>query len=89
MDDEARKKVESTLGNPVICEFSASILKVRSTLFFFSVVALAVTLGGLTIDKESSFLGLKFSNLTHDFVRDILFWVIIYLTIHFIWGAID
>lgn len=81
--------VENALGNPVMCEFSAPIQKIRSTLFFFSIVGFAVTLGGLTIDQSSSFLGLKFNNLTHDFVRQILFWVILYLIIHFIWGSID
>jgi hypothetical protein len=89
MTDKVKNAVENVIGKPVICEFSGPIQKVRTTLFFFSIVGLAVTLGGLTIDHSSSFLGLKFSNLTHDFVQQILFWVILYLIIHFTWGSID
>lgn len=89
MSDNKIKEVEKTLGAPAICEFQPSIQKTRSTLFFFSAVALVITLGGLNIDQGSSFFGIKFSNLDQVLVNKMLFWVLVYLTLHFIWGSFD
>lgn len=81
--------VEKALGEPVICEFSTPIQKVRGTLFFISVISIALTIGDLHIDSKSSILGLQFTNLSDSLVKNGLFWVVAYLMIHFIWGAAD
>jgi hypothetical protein len=70
MEENDIKAVQNTLGSPIICEFSTPVQKIRSILVFFSIVGLLVTLGDLSIDSDSSLLGLKFNNLSPDFINN-------------------
>lgn len=82
-------KVQKVLGEPIICEFSDKTWRIRTTLFAVSVVSLVVVSANLHIGAGSTVFGLQFSGLTDEVVRTGLFWVIIYLLVHFLWGAVD
>lgn len=87
--DSEVAKVQRVLGEPVICEFSDKTWRIRTTLFAVSVVSLVVVTANLHIEPGSTVFGLQFSGLTDDVVRTGLFWVTVYLLVHFVWGAFD
>jgi hypothetical protein len=70
--EENIKAVEKTLGEPVFCEFDEKTWKIRTKLIMASVTSVAVVLGNLHIEPGSSILGLKFSGITDQIVRNIL-----------------
>jgi len=88
-DDNMIKEVEEALGKPVLCDLSDKAWRVRTNLIIASVVSIAMVLGGLHIKPGSSVLGLQFDGLTDDLVRNILFWITLYLLLHFVWNSID
>lgn len=86
-DIEAVRKI---LGEPVICEFDGTTQKIRNTLFLFSIISIVYVIAGLKINsKDSSILGLKFNGLNDELFHYILFFSVLYLSMHFIWCAID
>lgn len=88
-DDNKIKEVEEALGKSVLCDLSDKAWRVRTNLIVVSVISAAMVLGGLHIKPGSSVLGLQFDGLTDDLVRNILFWVTLYLLLHFLWNSID
>jgi hypothetical protein len=88
-DDQKLKAVKDVLGEPVICEFSDNVLKIRNNLIVSSVISIYIVTAALYVDPDSRFLGLKFGGLTDEAVRNGLFFLTLYLLIHFIWSAFD
>ncbi len=92
MEEDKKKRiaaVQKVLGEPVFCEFDTKTQKIRTTLFLLSVITIAYVLGGLEVEKGSSFLGLKFAGLNDGLFRNLLLGAVAYLAMHFIWCAID
>lgn len=83
------EKVEKALGEPVSIEFTEYERRLRNNLFFISVISIAMTLGGLQLDGNSSFLGLRFNGLTDSIITKGLFYINIYMLLHFFWCSID
>lgn len=89
MNDKEVEQVRKSLGTPVFPEFPEYIRKIRMNLIIVSIISLAVTIGSISIDPSSSFLGFKFNGLTTGLIHKILFVTNIYLLVHFIWGCAD
>ena len=83
------KAVQKVLGEPVFCEFDTKTQKIRTTLFLLSVISITFVLGDLEIKEGSSFLGLKFDGLNNNLFRYLLLSAVVYLSMHFVWCAID
>lgn len=77
------------MGEPVFIEFSENTFKIRKNLLIASAASLAVVIADLNIHPDSSFLGLKFHNLTDTVLTGGLIVVTFYLLLHFIWSAFD
>ena len=90
-DEEAKKiaAVEKALGEPVFIGFDDKTTKIRTSLFLLSVVSIGYALGGLQIDENSSFLGLKFTGLNDELFRTGLLVTMVYLLVHFLWNSVD
>lgn len=54
-----------------------------------SFISLFMTLGGIEIDPNSTFFGLKFTGLSNDLIYSGLLVIIIYLLTHFVWCAYE
>lgn len=90
LDDEKKvAAVQKVLGEPVFCELSQSAWKIRTNLIVTSVISISIVFAGLHIDSESTFLGLKFKGLNDIIITRALFWITLYLLIHFLWSAWD
>ncbi|WP_324046625.1 hypothetical protein [Aeromonas caviae] len=77
--------VDSILKNPVVNEQTETQRKIKNNIVAFSVVSIFIYHGGLSISKESTFLGLKFDGLTDGLIYLGLFTLIIYSCIHYLW----
>jgi hypothetical protein len=80
--------VKKALGEPFAAEFSDKIWKIRTNLLVVSLISLFVIKARLRIE-ESTILGIKFAGLTDELVHRGLFWITLYLTIHFGWSSWD
>ncbi|MBI5900215.1 MAG: hypothetical protein HZB40_13410 [Rhodocyclales bacterium] len=87
--DDAFRAVENVLGEPAFAEFPQNAWKIRTNLIMASVISVTVALAGLHIDRDSTLLGLKFNGLNDFVFRTGLFWITLYLLLHFIWSAFD
>jgi len=83
------KAVEEVLGKPFALEFEPYAGKVRNRLIWISLISLFITIGNLTLDSDSSFLGLRFEGITQDHVELPLLLISLYLLIHYIWLCKD
>lgn len=88
-DEQKLKAVKKVLGEPVFCELSDKAWKIRTNLIIASVISISIVIADLHIDPSSTVLGLKFTGLTDTVVRSGLFWITLYLIMHFIWSAWD
>ena len=82
-------KILKTLEEPVIIEFTESVQKIRKNIILSSFISLFITIGGVQIDPESTFFGLKFSDLSNELIYNGLLIILIYLLIHFLWRSYD
>lgn len=87
--EELSRAVEKALGEPVAPELSANAWKIRTNLLVVSVIAIGVVLADLRIDPSSTVLGLRFSGFTDSVLRNGLLLILCYLTVHFLWTALD
>jgi len=88
-DERDLEAVRKALGEPFASEFSDKVWKIRTNLFVVSFVSLFVVLARLRIEPESTVFGLQFAGLTDEVVRNGLFWVTLYLALHFLWSSFD
>lgn len=90
-DDIARQieAVRKVLGEPVMCEFSTTVLKTRTTLFVISIISISVVLLDLKIDPTSTVLGIRFQGIDDGMIHTALFWIVLYLVLHFFWSSWD
>ncbi len=88
-DEKSLDAVRKALGEPFASEFSDKVWKIRSHLVVASVISLFVGLAGLRIEPGSTVFGLRFAGLTDETVRSGLFWITVYLTVHFVWSSFD
>ena len=89
-DHEPRlNAVRKALGEPAFCELSDKAWRIRTNLIIVSVVSAGVVLWDLHISPDSTVFGLKFSGLTDAVLRRGLFWVLLYLVVHFLWCSFD
>jgi len=77
------------LGEPVAPELQNNAWKIRTNLIIASVIAITIVLADLRIDPESTVLGLKFSGFSDTVLRTGLLLIVVYLSIHFLWTAVD
>lgn len=87
--DKSVDAVEKALGEPAFTEFPENSWKIRTNLIFASTVAIAVVLGNLHIDPDSSIFGLKFKGLSDTIITNGLIAAVSYLLLHFLWVSID
>ncbi len=88
-DEKDLEAVRKALGEPFASEFSDKVWKIRTNLLVISVVSLFVVLARLRIEPESTVFGLRFAGLTEAVIRNGLFWVTLYLALHFLWSSFD
>ncbi|OJA06811.1 hypothetical protein QHL1GM_16150 [Halomonas sp. QHL1] len=70
-------------------EFSDTVRKMKTNVILVSFISLFMTLGGVEIDPESTFFGLKFTGLSSDLIYSGLVVVLFYLMAHFVWCAYE
>jgi len=86
---EELEKVEKILGKPIFISFTEDSLKMRRNLLIVGSVSLVYKINCLVISKDATFLGIKFEKLNNAIVDQALFWLLIYLLIHFVWNGIS
>lgn len=88
--DEARiAAVDKALGEPYMPEFGEDALKVRRNLLVVSLISIAGTLGGVTIDPKYPIFGFQFQHLTVGVLTAAIALTIVYLVVHFGWYVVD
>jgi hypothetical protein len=70
-----QEKFEKILGEPFAMDFSDYVRKIRNGLIITSIISIALLLGELRIAPDSTFLGLKFTGLTNNFILHTLFYI--------------
>jgi hypothetical protein len=88
-EEKAIRAVEKVLKEPFSAGFSDQVWKIRANLIVASTIGVVMGVGGLRIDENSTFLGLKFLGLNDSVIRTTLTLTIMYLLLHFIWAAWD
>lgn len=81
--------VEKILGEPVFLGHDTNAKVVRAQLLLVSALTIAYMSMGLNISNDSSFLGIRFTNLNEGHIQAILLILLIYLAIHFAWLSFD
>lgn len=92
MDDEKRlSAAQKTLGEPFYGDLSPETAKTRLRLLTFSLIALVLNWGGLSVSHSdgAALLGVRLLGLNDILVGQMLFVTIAYLFIHFGWYAAD
>ena len=85
-DQEKLKMIESVMREPKGIEITDYEERIRRNVLFSSLLALAFTWLGLSINKDSTFFGgLHFDNITPKAVYWILLSIISYELIHYFW----
>jgi len=79
---EAAQKI---LGEPVFVQNNPLAQKVRLQLLLVGALGIVLGVGDLRVDKESSFLGIKFGeSLSQTLIGDVLLVILLYLLVHFL-----
>ncbi len=90
MEEKKVKAVKKVLGEPVAPELQNNAWNIRTNLIIAAVIVIAIVLADLRIDPESTVLGLKFSGgFSDNVLRTGLLLIVVYLSIHFLWTAVD
>lgn len=88
-DDDRLKAVEKVLGEPVGFDVSEPALKVKNLLLGVSIILLCMVVGGISVGKKVSFLGISLEGITaYKMVLGLsvaVFWV----TGHYLWYCIE
>lgn len=85
----SKKRDNKILSEPFLDLFDDNTLRIRRNLLLLCGFTLFYIHNSLSLSKDSSFLGLRFSNLSIESVNWGVFFVVLYHVIHFIWNAFD
>ena len=88
-ENEKADAVAKVLGEPFFGEFPENTLKVRRNLIILSAISITIVLSGIQISQDSTILGLKFDGVDTRLLLQLLFYINLYLFIHFSWCALD
>ncbi|WP_445365554.1 hypothetical protein ACJJJB_01370 [Microbulbifer sp. ANSA001] len=83
------ESISKVFREPVLVELQDSVKKVRSNVVLVSFISLIMTFGGVKIDPESTFFGLKFTGLSNDHIYNGLLIIIIYFLFNFLWSMYE
>lgn len=83
------EKIDEILSLPVMQEQTDTERKLKNNLIAFSVIAIFMYYGDLSISSDSTFLGVKFSGLNQNKIYIGLFIFIVYAAIHYLWYVQD
>ena len=83
MNDDRRAAIEKAINTPFLDDFPENTLRIRRNLLAASSIALFYKLGGLDVDPESVFLGIKLTGLTSTHIDIGFFIIVVYFWLHF------
>lgn len=91
VETEKIQEISKRLGKPEELSFTDVEIKIRTKLLFFSVLSLVMVKNGISINTNKPIFGiwLQGDSLDDQFIFKSMFWVIVYLLIHFIWSSLD
>lgn len=88
-DDEKSKAVAKVLGEAIGFDISDSALKVKNLLLGVSIVLLSMVVGGVSVGKTVSFLGISLEGITGNKMVLGLVIAVAWVTIHHAWYSIE
>ncbi|MGB0919966.1 MAG: hypothetical protein ACPG06_03790 [Alphaproteobacteria bacterium] len=84
MDDEAMKRMEQALGEPVLADYPEEFRRTKRNLLAVAVVVVFLALGGATVENIQA-MGLQVVGLSEWWMLVAVLSVLVYLFIQFIW----
>lgn len=87
-EEKENQKIDELLGKPIFADLPEETLKTRRNLIVFSSLGLGIVVHDLSING-GNFSGLGITGLTNDVVLSSLFFVTLYLLIHFWFQVFD
>lgn len=88
-DDEKSKAVSKVLGEAVGFDISDQALKVKNLLLGVSIVLLSMVVGGISVGKTVSFLGISLEGITANKMVVGLVVAVAWVGIHHAWYSIE
>lgn len=87
--EKNKETVQKLLREPVMPDFTEPVRKMRTHLLIGSSIGVAVGWYDLKINVSNAVFGVQLDGLTPQALQWGLFWVVLYLFVHFVWGSWD
>ncbi|WP_323151423.1 hypothetical protein [Pseudomonas glycinae] len=88
-DEEKSKAISKVLGEAIGFDISDPALKVKNLLLGLSIVLLAMVVGGVSVGKTVSFLGISLEGITGNKMVIGLVIAVCWVTIHHSWYSVE
>jgi len=84
-----KKRDDNILSEPFLDLIDENTLRIRRNLLLLSGFTLFYLHNSLSLSSDSSFLGLKFNNISVESINWGILFVLIYHIVHFLWNVFD